>query len=36
MVADRARQVVVLNSNDCMGIWLGGLSIGCLKQVAVL
>ena len=31
MVAGRVRQVVVLYSNDCMGICLGGLSIGRLK-----
>ena len=30
------RQVVVLHSNDCMGICMGGLSIGRLRQVVVL
>ena len=32
----RIRQVVVLYGNNCMGICLGGLSIGRLRQVAVL
>ena len=36
MVAGRIRQVVVLYSNDCMGIGLGGLSVGRFRQVAVL
>ena len=36
MVAGHDRQVVVLHSNDCMGIGLGGLSIGYLRQVVVL
>ena len=36
VVAGHIRQVVVLHSNGCMGICLGGLSIGCLKQVVVL
>ena len=36
VVAGRARQVVVLYSNDCMGIGLGELGIGCLRQVVVL
>ena len=35
MVAGRVRQVVVLYSNDCMGICLGGLSTGCLIEVVV-
>ena len=35
MVAGRVRQVVVLYSNDCMGIGLGELSIGRLKEVVV-
>ena len=30
------RQVFVINSNNCMRICLVGLSIGCLKRVAVL
>ena len=33
MVASRVRQVVVLYSNGCMGIGLGGLSIGHLIEV---
>ena len=36
MVAVRVRQVVVLDSNDCMGICLVGLSIGHFRQVVVL
>ena len=37
MVAGRVRQVVVLYSNDCTGICLGGLNISCrLKRVVVL
>ena len=36
VVAGRFRQVVVLPSNDCMGIRLGGLSIGRLRRVVVL
>ena len=36
MVAGRVIQVVVLYSNDCMRICLGGLSIGCLRLVVVL
>ena len=35
-VAGHVRQVVVLHSNDCMGICLGGLSIGRLRQVVIL
>ena len=31
----RVRQVVVLYSNDCMGIGLGGLSLGRLIEVVV-
>ena len=34
VVAGRVRQVVVLYSNDCVGICLCGLSIGCLGRVA--
>ena len=34
MVVGRVRQVVVLYSNDCVGICLCGLSIGCLGRVA--
>ena len=30
------RQVAVLCSNNCMGIGLGRLRIGCLKQVVIL
>ena len=33
MVTGRVIQVVVLCSNDCMGICLGGLSIGLLRRV---
>ena len=33
MVAGRVRQVVVLYSNDWMGICLGGLSIGRFTEV---
>ena len=36
VVAGCVMQVVVLYSNDCMGIYLGGLSIGWLRQVVVL
>ena len=36
VVAGRVRQVVVLYSNDCMGICLGGLNIGRLRRVVVL
>ena len=36
MVAGCIGQVVVLNSNDCMRISLGGLSIGSHRQVVVL
>ena len=36
MVAARVRQVVVLYSNDCMGICLGLLSIARLRRVVVL
>ena len=36
VVAGHVRQVVVLYSNDGMGICLGGLSIGCLRRVVVL
>ena len=32
MVAGRVRQVVVLYSNDCMGIGMGSLSIGHLRR----
>ena len=35
VVAGRVRQVVVLYSNNCMRIWLGGFSIGRLRQVDV-
>ena len=35
MVAGCVRQVVVLYSNDCMEIWMGGLSIGRLIKVVV-
>ena len=35
MVTGRVRQVVVLYSNDCMGICLGGLSIGFLRRVVI-
>ena len=36
MVAGRVRQVVVLYSNDCRGICLGGLSTGRLRRVVAL
>ena len=36
MVAGHVRQVVVLYSTDCMGIGLGRLSIGRLRQAVVL
>ena len=36
VIAGHIRQVVVLYSNDCMGICLSGLSIPCLRQVVVL
>ena len=36
VVADCVRQVVVLYSDDCMGICLVGLSIGRLRQVVIL
>ena len=36
MVAGRVREVVVLNSNKGMGIFLGALSVGRLRQVVVL
>ena len=32
MVVGRVKQVVVLYSNDCMGIHLGGLGIGRLRR----
>ena len=35
VVAGRVRQLVVLYSNDCMRICLGGLRIGRLKEVVV-
>ena len=35
MVAGRVRQVVILCSNNCMGICLGELNIGCLIEVVV-
>ena len=36
VVAGCVKQVVVLYSNDCVGIRLGGLSLGRLRQVVVL
>ena len=36
MVAGRVRQVVILYSNDYMGICLGRLCIDCLRRVVVL
>ena len=36
VVAGRVRQVVVLYSNNSMGIGLGGLSIGHLRGVVIL
>ena len=35
MVAGRVRQVVVLYSNDCMGICLGGLRIDRLTEMVI-
>ena len=35
IVAGRVRQAVVLYSNNCMGIDLGGLSIGHLIEVVL-
>ena len=35
VVTDHIRQMVVLYSNDCMRICLGGLSTGCLIEVVV-
>ena len=35
IVAGRVRQAVVLYSNNCMGIGLGGLSIGHLIEVVL-
>ena len=31
VIADCVRQVVVLYNNNCVGICLGGLSIGCRR-----
>ena len=36
VVAGHVRQVVILYSNNCMGISLGGLSIGRLRLVVIL
>ena len=36
VVAGCGRHVVVLYSNDCMGICLGERSIVCLRQVVIL
>ena len=36
VVAGCVRQMVILYSNNCMGICLGRLSIGHLRQVVVL
>ena len=36
VVTGHDRQVVILHSNDCTGICLAGLSIGRLRQVAIL
>ena len=36
MVTGHVRQVVVLYSNNCMGICLGGLSTDCLRCVGHL
>ena len=35
VVAGHVRQVVILYSNDCMGIFLGGLSVGHLRRVVI-
>ena len=35
VVAGCTRQVVVLYSNDCVRVGLGGLSIGHLKDVVI-
>ena len=36
VAAGHVRQMVVLYSDNYMGICLGGLNIGCLQQVVVL
>ena len=36
VIAGCVEKVVILNSNDCIGIGLGGLSIGPLRRVVVL
>ena len=36
VVAGRVKQVIVIYSNDCTGIRLGGLGIGHLNEVVVL
>ena len=36
VVAGRVRQVVILHSNACMGIYLGRLKIGRLRRVVAL
>ena len=36
VVAGRVRQLIVLCSNNCMGICSGGPSIGRLRRVVVL
>ena len=36
VITGPVRQVVILYSNDCMGIGLGRLSIGHHRQVAIL
>ena len=35
VVDGRVMQEVVLNSNDCMGMYLGGISVGRLREVVV-
>ena len=36
VAAGCVRQVVILHSNDCMGVCMDGLSTGRLRQVVVL
>ena len=35
VVAGHFRQVVILHSNDCTGIWLGRFSLCCLRVVVL-
>ena len=36
VVSGHVKQVVILYSNNCVEIRLGGLSIGCLRRMVVL